>query len=242
VASPAALLSAWELGARAGVIDTRFFPPPSEITRAAIQVTASGELPDAVSITVQRIAVGFLLGALPAIVLGLAMGLLPWARALLRPLIDATFPVPKIAVLPLFLLIFGFGEVSKWAIIAVGVFYLVLINTFAGVRNLDAIYFDVARNYRAGPLLMFFDVALPGALPLILTGLKLGMGVALLVIVAAEFVGARGGLGYMVWSSWQAFEVDKMYVALVTIAVIGLLSSVLLDVIERVLVPWRPRG
>src|SRR5207237_1789000 len=129
-----------------------------------------------------------LIGAVPGIVIGLAMGLFSPIRAVVQPLIDATFPIPKIAILPLFIMIFGIGEESKYAIIATAVIYLVLINTIAGVRNIDRIYLDVGKNFHASRLMMFTDVAFLGALPLILAGVKLGIGVEMLVSVISEFV------------------------------------------------------
>jgi ABC-type spermidine/putrescine transport system permease subunit II len=143
-------------------------------------------------------------GDVPGVIIGLAMGLFSPLRAIVQPLIDSTFPIPKIAVLPLFIMVLGIGEESKYTIIAVAVVYLVLINTAAGVRNIDRIYMDVAKNFHASKLMQFTDIALPGALPLILTGLKLGMGIALLVIVSAEFVGAKSGIGYLIWTSWRS--------------------------------------
>ena len=104
---------------------------------------------------------------------------------------DATFPIPKSAIPPLFLMIFGIGEESKYAIIAIAVIYLVLINTVSGVRNIESIYLDVGKNSGASRLMMFTDIALPGALPMIVTGLKLGMGVALIIIVIAEIRGRQ---------------------------------------------------
>jgi NitT/TauT family transport system permease protein len=192
-------------------------------------------------VSLSRIVVGFLLGAIPGVVIGLAMGLFSPIRALIQPLIDATFPIPKIAVLPLFIMIFGIGEESKYAIIATAVIYLVLINTVAGVRNIETIYLDVGKNFHASRSMMFTDVALPGALPLIVTGLKLGMGVALLVIVSAEFVGARSGLGYLIWTSWQVFQVEKMYVGLLLTALLGFGVAILLSYLERILIPWKTR-
>jgi ABC-type nitrate/sulfonate/bicarbonate transport system permease component len=245
ILSPLMLLGVWELLARVGVIDTRFFPAPSSIfvvlgdmLRPTPQFPG-GELWFHLAASLQRIVIGFVLGAVPGIVIGLAMGLFSPIRALIQPLIDATFPIPKIAILPLFIMVFGIGEESKYAIIATAVIYLVLINTVAGVRNIDRIYLDVGKNFHASRLMMFTDVALPGALPLILAGVKLGMGVALLVIVSAEFVGARSGLGYLIWTSWQVFQVEKLYVGLVVIAVVGFVSATLLNWIERVLVPWK---
>jgi NitT/TauT family transport system permease protein len=241
VASPLALLVLWEVAARVGKIDTRFFPAPSAIFGTAGAMIQTGELWNNVSVSLTRIAIGFAIGAVPAVIVGLAMGLFGPIRALIQPLVDSTFPIPKIAVLPLFIMIFGVGEASKYAIIAVAVTYLVLINTVAGVRNIERVYLDVGKNYHAGRLMMFTDIALPGALPMVLAGLKLGMGVALLVIVSAEFVGAKSGIGYLIWTSWQVFQVEKMYVGLLVSAVIGFSSAILLAALERALVPWRAR-
>jgi ABC-type nitrate/sulfonate/bicarbonate transport system permease component len=241
IASPVFLLLLWQFGAAVGWIDTRFFPAPSAIFVEAWGMILSGELWMHVSISLQRIVIGFCIGAVPGVLIGLAMGLFSPIRALIQPLVDATFPIPKIAVLPLFIMVFGLGEASKYAIIATAVIYLVLINTVAGVRNIDRIYLDVGTNYGASKWMMFVDVALPGALPLVVAGLKLGMGVALLVIVAAEFVGARSGIGYLIWTSWQVFQVEKMYVGLLVSALLGFGTAILLNWLERVLIPWKPR-
>ncbi len=239
VLSPILLLALWEAAARTGWIDRRFFPAPSEAFTAGATMLKTGELWENVSISLVRIGVGFLIGAVPGVVIGLAMGLYGPIRAIIQPLVDCTFPIPKIAILPLFLMIFGLGEESKYAIIAVAVIYLVLINTVAGVRNIDRIYLDVCKNYQASRLMMFTDVALPGALPMIVTGLKLGMGIALLVIVSAEFVGAKSGIGYLIWNSWQTFQVEKMYVGLLTSAALGFVAAILLNSLERLLIPWK---
>jgi ABC-type nitrate/sulfonate/bicarbonate transport system permease component len=245
VLSPLVLLALWEIFGRLGVIDTRFFPVPSSISRVLWQMLQptdqfpQGELWFQLSASLSRIAVGFVIGAVPGVVVGLAMGLFAPVRTAIQPLIDATFPIPKIAVLPLFIMIFGIGEQSKYAIIATAVVYLVLINTVSGVRNIDQIYLDVGKNFHASKWMMFRDIALPGALPLVMTGIKLGMGVALLVIVAAEQVAARSGIGYLIWTSWQVFQVEKMYVGLLVIAAVGFASAILLDYVERYVVPWK---
>jgi NitT/TauT family transport system permease protein len=239
VLSPLILLGLWEVLARVTIIDTRFFPAPSSIFGVFGQMIRSGELPTHLGISLQRIAIGFVIGAVPGVLVGLTMGLFSPVRAIIQPLIDATFPIPKIAILPLFIMIFGIGEESKYAIIATAVIYLVLINTVAGVKNIDRIYLDVGRNFHASRRMMFTDIALPGALPLVVAGLKLGMGVALLIIVSAEFVGAKSGIGYLIWTSWQIFQVEKMYVGLLVIALVGFATAIVLNALERVLVPWK---
>lgn len=241
VISPIMLLLLWQFGALVGWIDTRFFPSPAAIFQEAYAMILSGELWMHFSISLQRIAIGYVIGAVPGVLIGLAMGLFGPIRAIIQPLIDATFPIPKIAVLPLFIMVFGLGETSKYAIIATAVIYLVLINTVAGVRNIDKIYLDVGKNFSLSKWMMFTDVALPGALPLVVAGLKIGMGIALLVIVSAEFVGARSGIGYLIWTSWQVFQVEKMYVGLLVSAVLGFGSAILLNYLERVIIPWKGR-
>ena len=254
ILSPLILLTVWQIGTavvkpgvpaselarpEAHLIDARFFPAPTTIFLALGDMLQSGELWGHVLATLGRVAIGFAIGAGLGVVLGLAMGLWPLVRAALQPLVDATFPIPKIAILPLYIMIFGIGEESKYAIIATAVVFLVLINTASGVRNIDQIYLDVGKNFHASRRMMFTDIAFPGALPSILTGLKLGMGVALLVIVSAEFIAARSGTGYLIWSSWQVFQVEKMYVGLIVIAVFGFAGAILLDWLERVLIPWK---
>lgn len=243
IASPIVLLLIWEAAARLAWIDTRFFPPPSAISESLMRLLVDGELWTHVSVSLQRIVIGFLLGSVPGVAIGLLMGTQPMVRAALEPLVHATFPIPKIAVLPLLMLIFGLGEGSKYAVIAVTVIYMSLINAYEGVRDIPPIYMDVGHNYGANRWLMFKDVALPGAMPQIIAGLRISMGVSLLVIVAAEFVGARTGIGYLIWNSWQLFEVERMYVGLAVSAILGIVSASMFNWIERVAVPWRkPTG
>jgi NitT/TauT family transport system permease protein len=237
--SPILLLLLWEALVQVGLLDKRFFPAPSSIVGTFWGLIASGELFKHLQASISRIAIGFVLGAVPALILGITMGLFRWVRAFFSPMVASLYPIPKIAILPLVMLIFGLGEQSKWVIIAVGVFFLVLYNTMAGVMNIPNIYLDVGKNFGASRLQFYLTVALPGALPLIFTGIKLAAGVALLIIVAAEFVGAKTGIGYMIWQSWQTFSVETMYVGLVVISMLGYLVSLGLDELEHILIPWR---
>lgn len=239
IASPVVLLLLWELSSRFGLVDARFFPPPSIVLTALFQGLAGAELWGHIGISLSRIVIGFLIGGIPAVILGLAMGLSPIVRAIVQPLVDATFPIPKLAILPLFILIFGLGEMSKYMVLAVAVFFIVLVNTAAGVRAIDRTQLEVGASFGAGSRIMFFDIALPGALPFILSGLKLGMNVALLVIVAVEFTGASSGIGYLIWNSWQVFKVEEMYVGLVVTALFGFGFAGLFRLLERLLMPWK---
>ena len=169
-----------------------------------IEMLRTGELVTHTAISLQRLAYGTLLGGIPALMLGIAMGLNRPVRALFDPLIAATYPMPKSAILPLALLIFGLGEGSKIFMVAIGVFFPVVINTTTG-RARDQQDLSRRRTQlqsraagtRSGPS------RCPGALPVIMTGLKLGIGIGLVLIAIAEMVGAKSGLGYMIWSAWR---------------------------------------
>lgn len=239
IMSPLILLGLWEICARAGIIDVRFFPAPSNVIKHLIEMIGTGDLWRHLAASLYRLIVGFFAGCVPAIVIGLAIGLYRPVRAAFDPLISATYPIPKSSLLPLILLIFGLGESSKIAMVAIGVFYPVVINTAAGVRQIAPIFLDVGHNFGASRFNMFRTVALPGALPLIMTGVKLGAGMGLVLIAIAEMVGAKSGLGYMIWNAWELFDVQTMYVGLFAIAIIGFLLNAGFDMLERVIVPWR---
>lgn len=237
--SPVALLVLWEVSVRTGLLDERFFPAPTSIVSTLVDEAQSGELWTNTAISLRRLFIGIVVGGMPALVIGLLMGLYRPLRVAIDPIIAATYPIPKSAILPLLLLIFGLGEGSKIAMVAIGVFFPVAINTAAGVLEIDRIYHDVGKNYGAGRWQTFRTIALPGAMPLILTGVRLGFGLGLILIVIAEMVGARSGLGYMIWDAWQIFQVEVMYVGLIVISVIGVLFTLLLNEFERLVVPWR---
>jgi NitT/TauT family transport system permease protein len=167
------------------------------------------------------------------------MGLSRPLRSALNPLVAATYPIPKSAVFPLLLLIFGLGEASKVAMVALGIFYPVLINTVTGVSNISPIYLDVGHNFGAGRWQIFRTIAMPGALPSIMAGIKLGVGMGLILIVIAELTGANSGIGYMIWNAWQVLSVETMYVGLLLIAVLGFVFTIILDEIEVRLLPWK---
>ena len=239
IASPIALLVVWELAARAHLIDTRFFPAPSSVIAVLIEMLRSGELVTNTLVSLRRLALGTLVGGVPALVLGVAMGINRWVRAVVDPLVAATYPIPKSAILPLALLIFGLGEGSKIFMVAIGVFFPVVINATTGVLEINRIYLDVGRNYKASRWNTFWTIALPGALPVIMTGFKLGIGIGLILIAIAEMIGAKSGLGYMIWTAWETFSVEQMYVGLFMIAIIGFVLTLALNELERFIIPWK---
>jgi NitT/TauT family transport system permease protein len=203
-----------------------------------VQFAASGDLATNTWATLQRVVVGLLLGAIPGVAVGLLAGTSRLARAAIDPVVALLYPIPKIAILPLVLLIFGIGEASKYALVAIGVFFLMAINTEAGVRQIGSIYLDVARAYRVRPWSLYARVLLPGALPSVFTGMRLSVGIAIVLAVAAEFSAAKSGLGFTIWNGWQTLQVEKMYVALVAVSLLGYLLTLALERCERLAIPW----
>jgi len=239
IITPIGLLLLWELLVRANVLDFRFFPPPSRIATAAGALVANGELLVHVKASLYRIVLGFAIGAAIGIPVGLALGSFRILRVMFDPILSALYVIPKIAILPLIMLIFGLGEGSKIAIVALATFFVVAINSLAGVRQVEPILIEAGRNFGARGLQMFRHVIFPGALPSIFTGLRLGAGTALLVIIAAEFVAANEGIGFLIWRSWTTLVTENMFVGFVVIAALGTLSTWLLHRVGRLVMPWQ---
>ena len=239
IVSPVFLLVLWEVLSRTGAIDIRFFPPPTAIVQTFWKLLVSGAIAEHVGISLYRIALGFLAGVLPGIIIGLLMGLYTPIRHFVSPLVMALMPIPTLALLPIIIILFGIGDLSKVITIAGSVFFPVVINTAAGVLNIDKIYLDVAENYGANKSQFFFKIALPGALPVMLEGIQMGQAIALLTIVAAEMMGATSGIGYLIWTSYKAFLLENMFVGLIMISFFGYLFSLTLRGLQKKLVPWR---
>lgn len=239
LASPFVLLLLWEGAARGGLLDVRFFPPPTSIFASAGALLADGTLEAAVAISLRRLAIGFGLGATVGILVGLWLGLSAWSRALIEPWIQLTYPVPKLALYPLLVLVVGLGEPPIIVLLAITTGYIVVINTIAGVLSIARVYLDVGRDCGARFDQFFFTIALPASLPHIFAALEIALGIAYVVLIAAEFVGANTGLGRIIWTSWQLFDVAPMYVAIVTVSVLGYLSVVAIRALGDRVTPWR---
>lgn len=239
ISSPLVILALWEIGARVGFIDSRFFPMPSKIIVEMISLFVEDTLAMDILVSLRRIGLGVLIGFVPGVLLGLAMGYWSWARSVFGPLVALTYPIPKIAILPLLLIVFGLGEMSNIMVVAIGVFFLGLINTYAGVRQIPATYFDVARVYRISKFSTFTRIVIPACFPDIFTGLRLGVGYGLILIVAAEMVAAGSGLGYRIWMSWETYLITELYACLAIIAIIGVLMAAILEKAEDKLIHWK---
>ncbi|MGW5382440.1 ABC transporter permease [Nocardia sp. NPDC003963] len=242
ILTPVVILVVWELLARAGVIDERFYPAPTAIFGALWDQATSGALWEQSAVSIGRLLVGIVLGTVPAILIGVAMGLSRVVRAALKPLVSGLYPIPKSAVFPLFLLFFGLGEWTTYWFVAVGAFFPVVINTAAGVANVSSVYYDVSDNFGASRWQVFRSVAIPGAMPSIITGIELGAGMGLIMLSIAEMMGGAGsGWGFMVWNSFQLFAIDAMYAYLLVFAVVGFGVAIIVGAIGRRLTPWITR-
>jgi NitT/TauT family transport system permease protein len=235
----AGALILWEVLGRAGLVGSVFFPEPSAIARALGRLVSSGEVFVHAGVTMGRTLAGFAIGAGAGLLLGFAMGAWPRLHAQLDPLVALVHPIPKIAVLPLILIVFGIDEASKVALGALGAFFPMLINTVAAVRHISPTYFEVARSYGAGPVRTFTRVMLPGSLPLVLTGSRLSINVALMLVIAGELLVAQRGLGQMLWFSWQTMHIADVYAWLVVTGCLGVALNWMLGSVAARTMPWR---
>ena len=233
----AGLLVLWELVTRTGRVPSLFLPSPLDVIQSGVEMLRSGELVTHVLTSLRRVVLGVGLGALGGVSVGLAIGISRLAEAVGNPLIAATFPIPKIA-LPLLILWLGIGEASKVAVITLGVFFPMAINTYTGVRSADPLLIRAAVSFGAGRWSLIRKVLLPSALPMIFAGLKLGAGTSLLLLVAAEMIAANAGIGFLVLHAQNLMETTKLMVGIVLLSVLGVLTHWLLVRCERAAIPW----
>jgi ABC-type nitrate/sulfonate/bicarbonate transport system permease component len=228
----------WEWFSRTGRLSALFFPAPSTIVESLIQMILNGKMAIHLRATAERLAIGFAIGGSAGLLLGLAMGWSSRLRQIIDPLIAAIHPIPKIAIFPLIMIIFGIGEASKIVAIAIASFFPMLINCMSGVRQLNPVYFEVTQNYRANRWKTFSRVVVPGSLPLILTGARLAINMAMVISIAVELLAAKEGLGVIIWFSWQTLRIEELYASLVVIALLGISINLFLQYLSKRLTPW----
>jgi NitT/TauT family transport system permease protein len=239
IISPIAFLALWEAVVRLGDVNQLLVPAPASVLRTMVDLTVDGRLPWAVTVSLHRVLQGFIYGSLIGVGLGLLVG---WFRAIedtVDPLVAAIYPIPKSALFPLFILWFGLGETSKVMTIMSGVLFLVLINTVTGVKAIDPVLLKAARDLGANQRQIFVKVVIPGALPNIFTGLRLGAGMALILVFITEIEATRAGLGFLLWESYQLLLVKQVFSCTIAFGILGILSSWTLQWLERALCPWR---
>lgn len=233
------LLMAWELCSLAGVLPALFMPAPHAVLRALYEMLISGKLLSHVAASLGRILLGWILGASAGLSLGFAMGMFSVARALGMALTAALFPVPKIALLPLFILWFGIGEPAKIATIAFGVFFPTVVSTYAAVDHVPRNLIAMAQSFGAPARTIVWKVIVPGALPGVLAGFRISSSIALILVVAAEMIGAQVGIGAFVLTAGNLMQTDQLIAGVLVLSMLGLATSSLISALERRLLRWR---
>jgi NitT/TauT family transport system permease protein len=235
----AAFLTLWEVAPRVGLVNRTFLVPFSEAVKALIDLVKNGQLWDNTQASLIRSLAGFLIAIAIGVPLGLLIG---WYRPLaeiLGPLLELFRNTAALALLPVFILLLGIGETSKIAIIVYACTWPILLNTISAVRNVDPTLIKSAKSMSLPAPRLFQKVILPASVPTVFTGIRLAGSASILVLVAAEMVGAKAGLGYLVNASQQNFAIPDMYAAIIAISVIGLAFNQLLVALERRFTRWR---
>ncbi|MFS8198379.1 ABC transporter permease [Streptomyces sp. CWNU-52B] len=235
---PVLMLISWEMSARLGWTDPRFFGQPTTVAEQAVADIREGLLWDEARVTLFRLVVGFLLGSAAGVAVGLVLSQSTVLRWVFEPIIRALYVVPKLALLPIFLLVFGIGETPKLVFVGLGTFYIVAFTTLAAATMIPVSYHEVTRSYGLSRWQTFRWMIFPACLPQIVSSLRIATGISTLLVIAVEFVSSNDGLGHYTWHAWQLFLPERMYVGVVTISVIGVLFSVLVGAVGKRLVRW----
>ena len=242
--SPVAVIALWQLLSSAGLIPADKLPPPTTVWHTAVSLVttsspAYGTLQGAMLVSLQRMAIGFAVGGTIAVLLALVAGLSRLGENAVDPLLQIVRMLPLFGLIPVFIVWFGIGELPKIILIALGAAIPLYLNTFAGIRSVDAKLAEVGRVQRLTRAETIRHIVLPGALPQALTGLRQSLGVAWLALVVAEQVNANAGLGFMISQATQFLRNDVILVALAVYAVLGLITDALVRLLERRALAWR---
>lgn len=235
----AALIGLLELGTWSGFIPSLTMPRPSAVLATFVDLYDTGLLWKHLLPSLQRLLIGGSLGAATGIAVGIAIGLFSLVRAGLVPLIAALFPIPKIALLPLFVIWFGIGEGSKNALIAFGTFTPMVIATYGGVDNVDRSLIRMGQSFGLTWWSIVRKIVLPGALPAILTGLRVALAIAIILLIAAEMLGAEYGVGAYILEAGSLYDLERLFAGVVILSVMGVTVSWLIGIAERLLLTWR---
>jgi sulfonate transport system permease protein len=238
-AGPLLLLAIWQLADSVGHLGSDVLPSPANVWTTAGQLLANGTLQSALLISLRRVAFGLLLGVSIGTVLALVSGLSLVGERMIDPVMHMFRTMPVLALLPLFVLWFGIGENAKVYLIAWAVIFPIYINTYAGVRGVDAKLVEAGAVLGLNRWGRIWHVILPGALPQFLTGLRMALGVSWLVLVAAEEINATSGLGYLITNAENLLQTNVIFVGLIVYSLLGLTTDILVRIIERFTLSWR---
>ncbi len=233
------LLALWQVVADYGLISSRFLPTPLAIGRSLMTLAKSGELWAHLSASLQRFGLGWAMGTAAGLVAGFAIGLFTLARSPGMAVVSALFPIPKIALAPLFIIWFGIGEGSKLATLAFGVFFPTVINTVAGVDGVPRGLIRMGQSFGLSWGAIVWKIVLPGALPAILSGFRITTSTAVILLVAAEMIGADRGIGSFVLQAGNLYDTEGLMAGIVMLSALGLTVAWLLGRLERLLLAWR---
>ncbi|ACM13179.1 ABC transporter permease [Bacillus paranthracis] len=236
---PIIILIIWQLAGVFGLVSKTVLPTPLDIFLAFQELIKTGELFGHVSISVFRAAAGFFIGGSLGIILGTIVGFSTRSEQYLDPSVQMLRTVPHLAVAPLFVLWFGFGETSKVLLIADGAFFPLYVNAFLGIRGVDSKLFDVARVLEFSKRKLITQLILPAALPNLLLGARLSLGVAWVSLVVAELMGSTEGIGYMIMDARQFSNTDIVFVGIIIFAFVGKFSDSLARLLEVKFLRWR---
>ncbi len=228
-----------EVLSRAGVVGSLFFPAPSAIGQALYELHASGLLWRHLGASLSRLAVGWSLGVSTGILAGLAIGAFTWPRSLGVPWVAAVSAIPKIALLPLFIIWFGIGEGSKYATISFGAFFPTVINTYGGVDNIQQNLIRMGQSFNLKKSTIILNIILPGSLPAILSAFRISASIGIILLVAAEMVSAEFGIGAYIIEQQNLFQLDRLLAGVVILMLLGLSVHGLIGLLERRLLHWR---
>ncbi|MFV8242695.1 ABC transporter permease [Mycolicibacterium peregrinum] len=235
----AAFLGLWEVAPRVGLVDKVFLPPFSEVVSAWFTLLGNGQLAEHVSASLSRALIGLAIAIVISIPLGVAIAWYRPVAEFLNPILELFRNTAALALLPVFILILGIGETSKVALVIYAASFPILLNTISGVRTVDPLLIKSARSLGLSPVRLFQKVILPAAVPTIFTGLRMAAASSILVLIAAEMVGAKAGLGYLITASQLNFQIPNMYAGIVTIALVGVVFNGIVVAIEGRLSGWR---
>jgi NitT/TauT family transport system permease protein len=238
VVSPLALLLVWQVLSNLNILDPRIFSSPTAVVGIMWQLILNGQLPHNTWVTLVRLVAGSIVGGVPGLVLGLLIGLFRWPRAIINPIVSVVYGLPRVALFPLVLLVVGLNETSNVIMVALGPFFTMLIGVAAGVQNVDPVYLKVARSFHVNTRDLYLKVVIPAALPIILSAVRLSLGLSILGVVAVEFLATNDGLGFMIWHSWQILSLGQSMAGLVTTGLLAYVLFLVLDQIEKRALPW----
>ncbi len=234
-----AAVGVWQAVVDTGFVSAHFLASPSSIVASLDHGFASGTVTSDLGVSLYRVGIGWLIGCVLGYVVGMAIGSLHWLHELFNPILEFIRPVSPVALIPVAILLLGIGNASKFAIVAFACFWPVLLNTVGGVQSISQHHRRIGRALGFSRREEVVHVLLPGSLPDVFVGLRLAAGIAFVVIVAAEFVGATNGLGYLILSAEQSFNTPLMYGAIVLLAFLGWVTNLILVGVERSLIRWR---